>query len=588
MALGAEVLTLLRNRLDLTTVPFTDRSSRILLFRDAAQPQFHIRICERWPKLDYIEGDYRTRPPLVRNLSFTDGDGRPLPFTATTYPHRVDLAIGAGALSLTFADPEVLVITLPPGRLGMRCAVRADRGEPDARGATFRGARNVALTTNARIVSNRVEQRGTSCLVDLRMESGPGAAISLNITPRLGFTRSLHPEAALAASEARWRQWFDAAPPVDPRFQPAYAYAWWVMGAGLISSRFYLTREAMVPSKVQYVGVWQWDAFFHALAYRHVDARLATDQFRIVLDHQRPNGMLPDAVYDDGVIDHLAHPVDAPVTKPPIAAWAVWKVYETTRDLDFLAETYEALVRWNEWWFTHADDDRDGIAQYSHPYSSGLDDSPLWDGGMPVESPDLSTYLCVHMEALAKIAAALGRTDEAAAFSARAADLVGRMIEHFYDPDAGVFWAVRSGREGSEPVRTLTPFSLYPLWTGGLPVAIAQRLVRHLTDPASFWLRYPIPTVAKSDPHYDPARMWRGPVWANINYLFIEALLRAGFPEVARELCDRTLELIAGQPDMREFYDPETGLPPPQAAPSQGWTAAVFIDLAIRRSRGEI
>ncbi|MBI3740464.1 MAG: hypothetical protein HY257_01745, partial [Chloroflexi bacterium] len=62
--------------------------------------------------------------------------------------------------------------------------------------------------------------------------------------------------------------WFAAAPSVADKFSRQYYYAWYVMRAGLISTRYFLTREAMVPSIIHYVGVWQWDAFFHALAYR--------------------------------------------------------------------------------------------------------------------------------------------------------------------------------------------------------------------------------------------------------------------------------------------------------------------------------
>ncbi len=583
-----DYFALLRDHYDLTTVPFTDRASRLLLFLDPDRRQFHVRVSERWPRLDYVEGDYRTRRPMVRDLRLVDGDGRPMPLTVTSYPHRVDLQTERGPWSAVFADPEVLLFTLPPGRVGLQCLVRAEHGAADHRGARFRGTRNVAVTTNARILSNTVEPQGMHYRVDLRVEAGPGAAISLNVTPRLGFNRGLHPAAALADGEQQWRRWFDAAPPVHARYHPSYYYAWWVMRAGLIGSRYYLTREAMVPSKVRYVGVWQWDAFFHALAYRYVDLKLAADQFRIFIDHQRPDGMLPDAVYDEGIIDHLAYPVDAPVTKPPLAAWAAWKVYQTTGDLDFLAEIYAPLVRWNEWWFAHADDDRDGIAQYTHPYSSGADDSPLFDAGMPVESPDLSTYLCLHMEALAQIAEALGETDDAARFRARADEIVPRMIEHFYDEQTGVFWAVRPTEQGHRRVDSLTVFNLFPLWTGRLPPAIAQRLADRLMDPQDFWTPYPLPSVARSDPAFTPTQMWRGPVWVNINYLFVEALQRSGFPDLARQLCDRTLDLVAGCADMREFYHPETGQPPPQAAPCQGWTAACYIDLAIRRSRGEI
>ena len=82
--------------------------------------------------------------------------------------------------------------------------------------------------------------------------------------------------------------------------------------------------------------------------------------------------------------------------------------------------------------------------------------------------------------------------------------------------------------------------------------------------------------------------MWRGPVWININYIFIEALQRIDQPALAGELAERTLRLVMGQGDIYEYYHPITGEPPPKAAPMFAWSAACFIDLAIRMSRGEL
>jgi glycogen debranching enzyme len=91
-----------------------------------------------------------------------------------------------------------------------------------------------------------------------------------------------------------------------------------------------------------------------------------------------------------------------------------------------------------------------------------------------------------------------------------------------------------------------------------------------------------IPTVARNDPAYDPEAMWRGPAWANINYFFIEALQKAGETGLARELRDKTLNMIMDQPGIHEYYNPETGEPPAGAASMFGWTAAVFIELALQ------
>lgn len=38
---------------------------------------------------------------------------------------------------------------------------------------------------------------------------------------------------------------------------------------------------------------------FPCLAYRYVNPHLAQDQFRVLIDHQREDGMLPDAVHDE-------------------------------------------------------------------------------------------------------------------------------------------------------------------------------------------------------------------------------------------------------------------------------------------------
>jgi putative isomerase len=138
-----------------------------------------------------------------------------------------------------------------------------------------------------------------------------------------------------------------------------------------------------------------------------------------------------------------------------------------------------------------------------------------------------------------------------------------------------------------KPVRVVTPFNLYPLWTGQLPVQIRDKLIAHLKNPDEFWGPFVIPSVARNDPRYDPNNMWRGPVWANVNYFFIEALEQIHEFDLAVELRRRTLELIMRHSNIYEYYNAETGEVPAKAAEIFGWTASVFIDLAIKASRAE-
>jgi glycogen debranching enzyme len=187
----------------------------------------------------------------------------------------------------------------------------------------------------------------------------------------------------------------------------------------------------------------------------------------------------------------------------------------------------------------------------------------------------------LQAESLATIADIIGKADEARAQRERAKALIDAMMTHLWDEERGCFNALR----GDERVPVFTPFHLLPLWLDGLPQHVYDRMIAHLTDPAKFWTRFPLPTVAVDDPHFDPLQMWRGPTWVNINYLFVDALQRRGYPDLARDLRRKSLELVMMHDDIYEYYNPFNGERPPKAAPIFGWTSAVFIDMALQETR---
>jgi putative isomerase len=578
-------LDLLTNAIDITRVPFSDRGSRLLVFKHSDQDALYVKLAERLTAIQPGLDTYRFRPPYIQGLRFVDEEEMPLASHLTTYPHALAFQTRLGSFVLTFHRHDTLAIGLPSGKpCGIRFRVSTQMWQQDEYGGSLMGVRNLAYRTNGRILRHDLSMERDAYAIDLVVDGGDDLAIHLTIRSDLRIGAGVPPfSETLAEAEQRWHEWFRRVPQVADRYQSEYYYAWWVMSNNLVEPLGRITHEAMMPSKVQYVGIWNWDACFHSLAFRHVDPVLARNQLRTMLDCQMPNGMIPDAVYDEAIVTDIEHPLPAEVTKPPILAWAALKLEEVDPDPQFLQEIYVPLVRWNAWWFSMNDDDADGLAQYNHPYSSGLDDSPLWDQGMPVESPDLNTYLCVQMGSLALIAEALGMAAEGAMWRRRAAAIVQRMIQDFWDEEAGLFWATYH----DSPIRTVTPFSLYPLWTGQLPGKIRDRLLAHLTNPEALWGDHVIPTVACNDPSFEPDTMWRGPVWANTNYIFVEALNQIGQQELARYLRDKTLHLLTNYKGMYEYYNPQTGIPPVTAAPAFGWTAAVFIDLAIQASREE-
>jgi hypothetical protein len=98
------------------------------------------------------------------------------------------------------------------------------------------------------------------------------------------------------------------------------------------------------------------------------------------------------------------------------------------------------------------------------------------------------------------------------------------------------------------------------------------------------WERYlreagaalPVCTVPPSDPAFDATRYWRGPVWANVNWLVAEGIEKAGLAEDAAILRARTLEMVRRE-GFAEYFDPRDGTA--RGARDFSWTAALTLDL---------
>jgi neutral trehalase len=202
---------------------------------------------------------------------------------------------------------------------------------------------------------------------------------------------------------------------------------------------------------------------------------------------------------------------------------------------------------------------------------------------MPVVSPDINTYLYLQMAALSEMAAILKKDNEAEEWGSRSERLLKAMIKELWDDEAGLFWAFHNG----EPIKIKSIINLLPIWTGRLPEEMNQRLLNHMKNNSEFGGEFILPVVARDDFDFSPDKMWRGPVWANMNYFMIEALRKIGQNDFARILREKTLALITKNEGIYEYYNAVTGSPGHHAVPMFSWTAAVFIDLAIQAAKEE-
>jgi hypothetical protein len=102
----------------------------------------------------------------------------------------------------------------------------------------------------------------------------------------------------------------------------------------------------------------------------------------------------------------------------PLLAQIALACYQTSQDLDFLKESFPALVAYVKYWFSPAmDRDQDGIPEWTHPLHSGLEDSPSfsywqpWSHGLDIfaaEAPALCAFLYQEIQALVQIGEMIG------------------------------------------------------------------------------------------------------------------------------------------------------------------------------------
>ncbi len=283
-------LNLLRNHIDITRVPFSDRGSRLLLWKSPEQSCFFIKLAERLTTIQPDIEAYLKRPPFINDLCLIDEKGVPLDFETVISPHIIHLQTRIGDFAIVFLDDKTLAIGLPPNVVaGLKFHVQPQFWETTEGGGVFKSVRNLAYSSTGKNMRNRITPDKGGYQVEYLVESDVDCAIYITIrnTPDLEHDMPSFSTAAEDA-ESRWRAWFERIPPVADKYRLTYAYAWWIMANNLIGPQGQIAYEAMMPSKIAYVGLWLWDSAMHALAYRYVDPELARNQIRAMLACQLP------------------------------------------------------------------------------------------------------------------------------------------------------------------------------------------------------------------------------------------------------------------------------------------------------------
>src|SRR5512142_2028966 len=137
-------MELLRNQIDITRVPFSDRGSRLLVYQSPGQSVLYIKLAERIADLEPGIDAYMRRPPFIRELTFIDENGEPLEFDMTTRPDVLRFHTRIGDFGMCFQETRILAFGLPANTVcGIRFNVLPAFQHQSENGGELKGVRNL-------------------------------------------------------------------------------------------------------------------------------------------------------------------------------------------------------------------------------------------------------------------------------------------------------------------------------------------------------------------------------------------------------------------------------------------------------------
>jgi len=324
-----------------------------------------------------------------------------------------------------------------------------------------------------------------------------------------------------------------------------------------------------------YAGVWMECAPQEGQVYRDVGPESAGGVSRnnhlIFFALQKEDGQLPCSVKRTGPgygqIQMVA----------PIAATA-WELGHATGDEELLETAYTACGRWDAWLRQYRNTRGTGLCEGFCTYDTGQDNSPRWKGipnacpdhdarkcpqveGLPRLCPDLSATVYGGRVALAAMAKALGKADEADRWSEDAETIRESIMEKLYDPLDAAFYDLDAD---GKFVRIRSSTILNVLGEHVVDTESFETIwSRQVHDPKAFWAAYPFPSVALNDPQFVrpiPRNSWGGAAQALTALRAPRWMEHYGKPAELAWLMQRWVEaLVRAKGEFRQQMDPLTG-----------------------------
>ncbi len=386
-----------------------------------------------------------------------------------------------------------------------------------------------------------------------------------------------------------------------------------------------------IPTAGLYPYQWNWDSAIAALGLARFDIDRAWTELETLFTGQWDNGMVPHILFheqDDGyfpgpeVWGGIGPLPSSGITQPPVAATAAKCVLEADRDagLPRVDGLFDKLLSWHRWFMRWRLNH--GAVCATHPWETGRDNAPDWDGAMaaidPIGVGEYTRRDTSHVDAamrptkydydrfiwLVQRGKRLSWDEQAmlddAAFRVMDPTLTFTLLRAQRDlaslgrelgrDVSEIEAAIAELETGTDSLWNATLGSFdsrdalsgdwansisnasFLCWYAGLEAPAMRDTLAKVLEHVEFG----VPSLDPRDPRSDCKRYWRGPVWGVMNMLIGTGLQEMGMTE-GNELRASTARLIE-QHGFSEYFDPRDG--EPAGGQSFTWTAAVWLGWA--------
>ena len=320
--------------------------------------------------------------------------------------------------------------------------------------------------------------------------------------------------------------------------------------------------EALYMTKNWMTNIWSWDNFFSAIGLAKVSPQSAYEQLVIFESLQSEEGAFPDYTND--------RYASYSCNKPPLLGWCyegLMKKDDYFKEAHRLSRVLVMAEKQVDYWLKYRMS-AFGLPYYTHGNESGWDNGTFFREGVPVITPDLTTFILLQLEFLMNYTVEPTRK---AKYRLSFDFLLEALINHLWDGTQ--FIAIKLPEE-KRIVREGTLQRLLPLLIAKhLPSTITEKLK---ADLSSFETEFGFATERTDSAFYRYNGYWRGPIWAPTTYLMIDALESSGETVWAKRIAEKFIRLVETG-GLAENFDPLTG----EGLVDTGfaWTASVFAAL---------